>query len=153
MWGSNGVIEYSITPAFQYSPIPISPTSHSNTPMKTTIVKRNLWITFFVFPGLLMVSLFIILPLFLSMFNSLYEWDGLVRTRFIGVQNFISIFFNFPYQERFFNAVKNNMIWFIVTMIFQNCTGLVFGYLLSKKIRGYILFSNKLNCPAIFFPI
>jgi raffinose/stachyose/melibiose transport system permease protein len=118
--------------------------------MRTNILKRNLWITFFVLPGLLLVAVFIILPLFLSMFNSLYHWDGLVRTRFVGVQNFINIFFNFPYNERFFNAIKHNIIWFVLTMVFQNCTGLVFGYLLSKKIWGHTLYRRIFFIPAIF---
>ena len=97
-----------------------------------------------------MVSVFIILPLFLSMFNSLYYWDGLERIRFVGLQNFINIFFNFPYKERFFNAIKHNILWFILTMVFQNCTGLVFGYLLSKKIWGYKLYRRIFFIPAIF---
>ena len=84
------------------------------------------------------------------MFNSLYHWDGLVRTQFIGFRNFINIFFNFPYNERFFNAIRHNIIWFLLTMVFQNCTGLVFGYLLSKKIWGYTLYRRIFFIPAIF---
>ena len=118
--------------------------------MRPNILKRNLWITFFVLPGLLLVSVFIILPLFLSMFNSLYAWDGLVRKGFIGLQNFSNILFNFPYRERFFNAITHNIIWFVLTMVFQNCTGLVFGYLLSKKIWGHSLYRRIFFIPAIF---
>lgn len=118
--------------------------------MHTTLFKRNAWITFFVTPGLSLVLIFIILPLFLSMFNSLYQWDGLVRVRFIGLQNFVNIFFNFPYKERFFNAIRHNATWFGMTMLLQNCVGLVFGYVLSKKIWGHSIYRRIFFIPAIF---
>jgi len=118
--------------------------------LKVAILKRNLWITFFILPGLVMVGVFIILPLFLSLFNSVYQWDGIQRKAFIGFENFISIFSRYPYQERFFNAVKHNILWFVLTMIFQNCTGLLFGYLLSKKIWAAELFKKVFFIPVIF---
>jgi len=113
-------------------------------------VHRNLWIGFFVLPGLFLVGLFIILPLFLSLVNSAFAWEGIERRAFVGLDNFASIFSRFPYQKRFFNAVRNNLVWFTGTMLLQNSTGLLFGFLISKRIRGYRLYKSVFFIPVIF---
>lgn len=55
----------------------------------------------FVTPALLIVSVFILLPLFMSLFNSFFNWNQLLRGTFTGLGNFKKLFFTFPYNERF----------------------------------------------------
>jgi raffinose/stachyose/melibiose transport system permease protein len=88
--------------------------------------------------------------MFLSLFNSFFDWEGIARREYIGLDNFISIFTRYPYQERFLNALKHNLIWFVATMLLQNSTGLLFGYLLSKKIWGSEVYKRIIFIPAIF---
>lgn len=118
--------------------------------MKQNIRERNLWIVFFVTPGLVVVITFIILPLFLSLFNSLYSWRSTARVDFAGLENFRRIFFQFPYQDRFFNAIQNNLRWFIVTMLVQNTLGLLFGYFLSRNIAGSKVLQRIFFIPVLF---
>ena len=63
---------------------------------------KTLWILFFITPGLMVVGVFILLPLFMSLFNSLFSWRQLVRLDFVGLDNFKRLLTTFPYQERFF---------------------------------------------------
>ncbi len=64
------------------------------------------WIAFFITPGLLVVSIFILLPLFMSLFNSLFSWKQLIREEFVGLDNFRRLLTTYPYNVRFFNALK-----------------------------------------------
>mgnify|MGYP001126523933 CR=1 FL=1 len=108
------------------------------------------WILFFITPGLLVVGVFILLPLFMSLFNSLFSWRQLIRLEFIGLENFRRLLTTFPYQQRFFNALKNNLVWFLSTTLIQNTLGLLFGYLLSRNIPLSQFFKRIFFIPVLF---
>ncbi|HUZ17182.1 MAG TPA: sugar ABC transporter permease [Spirochaetia bacterium] len=112
--------------------------------------RKGLWVTFFVAPGLLVVALFILLPLFVSLFNSLFSWQQLLRGHFIGLENFKRIFATAPSRPLFFNALGNNLKWFLVTMLVQNSLGMLFGYLLSRRIFGHEFFRRVFFIPVLF---
>jgi len=118
--------------------------------MTTKELRKGLWIFFFVFPALTVVFVFILLPLFLSLFNSFYSWKQLLRADFIGLDNFKTVFTAFPYKDRFFNALRNNVKWFLTTMIVQNSLGLFFGYMLSRRIPGQEFFKRVFFIPVLF---
>ena len=118
--------------------------------MITSKTSKFLWIAFFVTPALLIVSVFILLPLFMSLFNSFFDWNQLLRGSFTGLGNFKKLFFTFPYNERFWNALKHNGIWFCCTMLIQNSLGLLFGYALSRKIAGHGFFKRVFFIPVLF---
>ncbi len=113
-------------------------------------LKRASWITFFILPALSIVAIFILLPLFMSLFNSLYSWNQLIRQEYVGLDNFKNIFGGFPYKERFLNALTNNAKWFAITMIIQNGLGLLFGYCLSRQIAGGQFYRRVFFVPVLF---
>ncbi len=113
-------------------------------------VRKGLWVSFFVLPGLCVVGVFILAPLFVSLFNSLFSWQQLLRGPFVGLENFRKLFFAYPWRERFFSALGNNLKWFIVTMLVQNTMGLLFGYLLSRRIPGSGFFKRVFFIPVLF---
>jgi raffinose/stachyose/melibiose transport system permease protein len=113
-------------------------------------LRKGLWIFFFVFPALAVVFVFILLPLFLSLFNSFFNWKQLLRADFIGLGNFKTVFTAFPYKDRFLNALGNNVKWFLTTMIVQNSLGLFFGYMLSRRIPGQEFFKRVFFIPVLF---
>lgn len=118
--------------------------------MKKKELKKFAWITFFVTPGLLIVFVFILMPLFMSLFNSLFSWNQLIRQDFIGLENFKKLFTSYPYQERFTNALGNNVKWFVMTMLVQNVLGLLFGYVLSRQIAGNQFYRRVFFIPVLF---
>jgi len=67
--------------------------------MNTKTAERR-WILFFISPALAVVSIIILLPLFMSLFNSLFSWRQLIRQDFIGLENFRKVFFTEPYKTR-----------------------------------------------------
>ena len=109
--------------------------------------KKAAWVTFFVLPGAAIVFVFILMPLFMSLFNSFFSWNQLIRGEFIGLENFEKLFTGYPYQERFANALGNNVKWFVVTMLVQNTLGILFGYVLSRGIAGRIPRPALLHLP------
>lgn len=118
--------------------------------IKTKNLKKAGWITFFVLPGALIVIVFILLPLFMSLFNSFFDWNAMSRGEFVGIENFRKLFSGFPYAERFSNALGNNVKWFVVTMLVQNVTGLLFGYVLSRGIKGAGIYRRIFFIPVLF---
>ena len=113
-------------------------------------LRKGLWIALFVLPGLVIVCTVILLPLFMSLFNSLFGWNQLLRGDFVGLDNFRKVFGTEPYKTRFLNALGNNLRWFAVTMAVQNTLGLLFGYLLSRRIAGHEFFKRVIFIPVLF---
>lgn len=111
---------------------------------------KNAWIVFFILPGLSIVSIFILLPLFMSLFNSLFSWNQLIKLDFIGFENFYKLFHSYPYNVRFFNALGNNFKWFCCTTLVQNSFGLLFGYCMSRKIAGGEFYKRVFFVPVLF---
>jgi len=112
--------------------------------------RKGLWIALFVLPGLAIVFAVILLPLFMSLFNSLFEWKQLLRGDFVGIDNFRRVFGTEPYRTRFFNALGNNLTWFVATMLVQNSLGLLFGYLLSRRMAGHEFSKRVIFIPVLF---
>lgn len=113
-------------------------------------LRKGLWISLFVLPGLAVVVSVILVPLFMSLFNSMFSWRQLMRQDFIGFGNFAKIFGAEPYHTRFMNALGNNLKWFLGTMLIQNTVGLLFGYLLSRRIAGHGFFKRVIFIPVLF---
>jgi raffinose/stachyose/melibiose transport system permease protein len=113
-------------------------------------IRKGLWVSLFVLPGLVVVGVFILLPLFVSLFNSMFSWQQLIRGGFAGFENFRKIFFAYPFRERFLSALGNNLKWILVTMLVQNTTGLLFGYLLSRRIAGSGFYKRVFFIPVLF---
>ncbi len=113
-------------------------------------LRKGLWISFFVLPGLTIVCTVILLPMFMSLYNSLFDWKQLLRGDFVGLDNFARIFAKEPYRTRFFNALGNNLKWFFVTMIVQNSLGLLIGWFLSRRVAGHEFFKRVIFIPVLF---
>jgi len=118
--------------------------------LKKSDARKISWILFFILPGLAIVFTIILLPLFISLFNSLFAWNQLLRADYVGLGNFRKLFGTEPYRTRFFNAIGNNVTWFTVTMLVQNSLGLLFGYMLSKRVFGHELFKRIIFIPVLF---
>lgn len=88
---------------------------------------------------------FMIFPAVYSMVISLFYWDGLTDERhFVGLDNYVALFQSDPI---FRTAVKNNVIWAVLSEILPICLGLALAVLLNSKRRGFAFFRS-----CIFFP-
>jgi raffinose/stachyose/melibiose transport system permease protein len=110
--------------------------------------KSTLTWVLFILPALLIYVVFMAGPLFDSLRLSLYQGEGYNPTRFVGLQNYIDLFTNPLWRERFFGAVWHTCIFFAIHMIVQNSLGLFFANLLSSDFRGRNFFRTIIFTPA-----
>lgn len=97
--------------------------------------KRAFWL--FVLPSLIIYVLFMLLPLVASLGLSFFEWSGYGDKKFIWFQNYVKLFTEAPNNVRLGNALKNNLYFFIITMIIQNLLALILAIFLQKGFKGF----------------
>lgn len=91
----------------------------------------------FIAPGFIIYSVFVIFPIIFVIFLSLFEWSGLGAMKFIGIENFQTIFTDSRIGPAFWHAVRNNLkyllcVWFIITPI-----QFLMAYLFYLKIPAF----------------
>ena len=102
----------------------------------------------FLAPATILYTLFMIYPLADSVRLSLYSPDESGVLGFVGLANYATILTDAIWSEPFWNALKNNFIFFLVHMLVQNPIGLILAALLSlPKVRGRNVYRT-----LIFFP-
>jgi raffinose/stachyose/melibiose transport system permease protein len=92
------------------------------------------WTTFivvFLAPAAAIYTLFSIFPLVDTIRYSLYAADGTGATHFTGLSNFVTLLTDPNWSGPFWNAFRNNLVFFAVHMIVQNSIGLALAVLLS----------------------
>jgi len=90
-------------------------------------------LVFFLGPAVLIYSLFSIYPLLDTIFNAFYSRQSDGSYLWNGLGNFQTLLFDPTWSGPFWNALKNNFIFFLIHMCVQNPVGLVLAALLSLK--------------------
>ena len=54
-------------------------------------LKRQLWLSFLLLPPALILITFIFLPMASALLYSVYDWNGLIRGDFVGLENMFSL--------------------------------------------------------------
>ena len=110
---------------------------------------RILWMGFLLLPPALILFTFVFLPMASALLFSVYDWNGLVRGEFVGLENFRKVLFD-PNRNWFlFNAFKNNVIVFVTLMVVQNGLALVIAMLLAREPRGARFYQVVFFLPVI----
>ncbi|MFC4804233.1 carbohydrate ABC transporter permease [Filifactor villosus] len=85
---------------------------------------------FFMFPALLIILVFIYYPILENFIYSLYRWSSFSSQKeYIGLENYRRLF----QDPVFYQALKNNLLYCIVSIIFQVGLGLVIAAVLEEK--------------------
>jgi multiple sugar transport system permease protein len=88
-------------------------------------------------------------PTILSAFLSFTSWDGIggVSTiEWVGTRNYQQIFEIYP---PFWPAFRHNVIWLVFLTLVPTMLGLLFAYLLDKKIRGTRVYQSIFFLPVV----
>lgn len=110
-------------------------------------------IVLFVLPAFVLYTLFMVWPLVQAMIFSTFEFNGLVRGEFVGLQNFRELFTRFPLNEQLPRAFMHNVYFFIGTMAIQNTLGLLFALLLHRPRFGKRFFRTVYTIPYLISPL
>ncbi|MEZ2224365.1 carbohydrate ABC transporter permease [Rhizobium sp. RCC_161_2] len=112
------------------------------------IKRQKRWhIIVFLLPALIVYTAVMILPLIETLRLSLYNVvDG--QTTFVGLNNFKVLFGDERWSHDFWNALRNNLIFFAIHMCVQNPIGVALAALLSLPKLRFVAFYRT----AIFLP-
>lgn len=102
----------------------------------------------FLAPGLFMFLIYVILPIFQSIWISFYEWDGLSPKVFIGWENYIELMTD----ENFYTSLKNNVIWLILYMLAVPA-GLFIALFLNQTVTGIRIYKSLFFFPFVISQI
>jgi raffinose/stachyose/melibiose transport system permease protein len=106
-------------------------------------------IAVFLAPAVLVYTAIMILPLIDTLRLSLLRTtpDGVV---FVGFDNFRILFFDDRWSTAFWNALKNNVIFFIIHMLVQNPIGIAIAAMLSvPKLYGRDFYRTAIFLPTM----
>ena len=107
------------------------------------------WLTAmpFILPGLILVAVFVLYPMFFTVRIALSEYrivQGDIT--FIGLQNFKNVLSG---GSRFWYAYRNNFLYALVTVPFILLGGMLFAYLINNLRRGQGIFRVGFYLPVI----
>jgi multiple sugar transport system permease protein len=104
--------------------------------------QRRLAPWLFLAPGAFMFAVYVILPIFQSIWISLYDWDGIGEKTFIGLANYVELFDD----EAFYTSLKNNILWLALYMLAVPA-GLFVALFLNQTVFGIRMVKS-----LFFFP-
>ena len=87
-------------------------------------------IALYMFPAILMIVVLLYLPIFINLYESFFSWGAMSSShKFVGIGNYMKMF----KDEVFYTALKNNMIFMIMSVIFQIGLSLIIANTLESK--------------------
>ena len=91
----------------------------------------------FLFPALFIYIIVVIFPTVYSLFLSFCDWNGLGAKKFVGLKNYIQLFTS---DSVFYTALRNNIIWIILTICLTVLLALLLALVLNRSFRGRIVY-------------
>lgn len=100
----------------------------------------------YMLPALLLFLCLVVLPVFMSLYNSFFEWDGINPKIFIGLENFKEL----AQDSQVKGALINTLKLTLVSTFLQLPLGMLIALVVSgKKIKGKKFFRSIYFLPVI----
>ncbi|MFV9829762.1 MULTISPECIES: carbohydrate ABC transporter permease [Bacillus] len=99
--------------------------------MRISLVSRKRFIPYLFLTPALIFLLFVYIPIIENVFFSLFEWSSFQPEKtFIGLKNYIDLF----HDPVFFTALRNNVLYAVISLIFQVGGGLILAAVLEDRL-------------------
>ena len=108
--------------------------------------RRNIEGWLFIAPVILGVVIFQLFPIVVSMYASLTSWNGINPPKFIGLENFRTLFGN---DALFTTTVKNTIYFTIGTIPLTIILAFFLAMLCNQKVRGIAIFRTAYFAPYV----
>lgn len=108
-------------------------------------------IVLFLTPALLLFLTMIIIPICMSAYYSLLDWNGLTKGTFVGLKNFVYLFKN-P-TTGFTKAIVNSLWLAVASTFVQLPIALFFALVLARGLKGERFFLSIFFIPVILSSI
>ncbi|MBT2286004.1 sugar ABC transporter permease [Paenibacillus polymyxa] len=89
-------------------------------------------IAVFVLPTLLLFCGIVLIPIFVSSYYSLLDWNGVGKGTFIGLDNYVEMF----KDSRVLNSIKNSLLFAGASVFIQLPISLVLALILASNVKG-----------------
>ncbi|KQW28206.1 ABC transporter permease [Rhizobium sp. Root274] len=96
----------------------------------------------FLAPGVIMFLVYVLIPIFQSIWISFHDWDGLGAKTWIGMANYVELLDD----DTFYTSLKNNLIWLLLYLL-SIPAGLAVALFLNQTVPGIRLYKS-----LFFFP-
>jgi raffinose/stachyose/melibiose transport system permease protein len=104
----------------------------------------------FMAPAVVIYSLFAVYPLLATIFNSLYTRHADGSASWVGLANFTTLMLDPTWSGPFWNALKNNFVFFLIHMFVQNPIGLALAAILSlPRLRFRATYRTLIFMPTM----
>jgi raffinose/stachyose/melibiose transport system permease protein len=97
--------------------------------------KRRWFLIWYIMPAFILYTMFMLIPILNSMRLSFYSGKGYIPTEFVGYDNYIKLFTQYPFNVRFWNAFWNNIKFFLMVTVYQNILGFFVAVLLTRGLK------------------
>ncbi|MDO5136272.1 MAG: sugar ABC transporter permease [Eubacteriales bacterium] len=108
--------------------------------------KRALIICSFILPNFIGFLVFTFIPIVFSLILSFFEWNSGNTMKFIGLDNFITMFTKDP---SFYISLKNTIFYTVVTVPVTLFIALLLAIVVNKPLKGRVFFRSVLFFPYI----
>ncbi len=114
---------------------------------KNTWFQRNRmtvtpWI--FLAPAILFFVVYVIAPIFQSIWISFFEWDGLGEAEWVGLGNYVELLDD----DRFYTSLINN-VWWLVLFMLAVPAGLAVALFLNQTVTGMRIYKSMFFFPFV----
>ena len=109
---------------------------------------KAVWL--FLLPAGIIYLSVIVVPVFYSFFISLVKWNGIGGKVFVGLENYMKLIKG---DKVFYTAVRNNLIWIVLTIFVTMTVSLGFALILNKSFKGRTFFRGFFYFPCVIAPI
>ena len=106
------------------------------------------YILVFLAPAVIIYSLFMVYPLIDSLRLSFFTLSQNQEV-FNGLKNYVTLFNDPNYAPRFWGALKNNVVFFLIHMLVQNPIGLLLASLLAEHGVGRPFYRTVIFMPTV----
>lgn len=110
--------------------------------------EKSAWL--FMLPAAIIYLSVIVIPVFYSLYISLFKWNGIGEMTFVGLDNYLNLFSG---DATFRTAIINNLIWIVLTIVVTMTVSLGFAVILNKQFRGRTFFRGFFYFPCVIAPI
>jgi len=107
-------------------------------------MNKRRWAPFkFLLIPVILYGIWVIAPIFYTIFLSFTQWDGLTAPTFIGLGNYVDLF-NDPI---FYTALFNNIKWLLIYVLVPLPLGLAFAMFFNRSLPGVKIFKTAIYLP------
>lgn len=114
-----------------------------------SVLSNKKAICFFVIPTLFVFLVIVFLPIFISVYYSTLNWDGIGKGTFIGIDNYIKLFSD----DVFLKSILNSFLFAFASIFIQLSISLVLALILASGIKGEKLYRTIYFIPVIISTI